>query len=339
MSLNLLKPIYPYRPISSLRALAGALRVSEQALIEIAGSADQMYRKVKPKPGSSRQTFDANAPLKPLHARIKNTILAKVEFPNYLTGSLKGRDYKTNADLHTNKSVVICEDVKGFFNSVSTELVYDLWRNFFKFAPEVAQVLTQLTTKDGALPQGGIPSSFLANLVLWRDEPLLQAKLQARGVTYSRYVDDIAMSSKSPLTLTEKKELIAAVYGMLRKNNLYARRDKHEITPATERMITTKLVVNRNAALPTERRSNARVPVFQVEKMAEGVFDPAELTLALNKAANRVGQLGRFHRNLAKPLKERLSRVRDLLPAVAMVPVITGSPVQLEDDVSTPPWE
>ncbi|MNW11867.1 hypothetical protein D3C71_2094130 [compost metagenome] len=73
--------------------------------------------------------------------------------------------------------------------------------------------------------------------------------------------------------------------------------------------------------------------------MAEGDFDPAELALALNKAANRVGQLGRFHRNLAKPLKERLSRVRDLLPAVAMVPAITGSPVQLEDEVSAPPWE
>jgi len=72
MSLNLLKPIYPYRPISSLKALAAALRVSEQALIEIAGSADQMYRKVKPKPGSSRQTFDANAPLKPLRANKKS---------------------------------------------------------------------------------------------------------------------------------------------------------------------------------------------------------------------------------------------------------------------------
>jgi len=339
MSLNLRKPIYPCRPISSLSALAGTLRVSERNLIEIAMSADQMYRRVKPKPGSNRQTFDANIPLKPLHARIKSKILMRVNFPDYLTGSLKGRDYKANADLHSNKNVVICEDVKGFFNSVSADLVYDLWRNFFKFSPEVARVLTQLTTKDGGLPQGGIASSFLANLVLWRDEPLLQAKFEARGVVYSRYVDDIAISSEARLVEGEKTELIAAVYGMLRKNNLYAHRAKHEITPATKRMITTKLVVNRGAALPPERRANARVSVFQVEKMANESVNSDELRHALNKASNRVGQLGRFHQNLATPLKKRLSKIRESLPNTVAEVTISRSPIPIEDDVLTPPWE
>lgn len=336
MSLNLQKPIYPFRPISSVRALAATLRVSEQAVLEIAASASAMYRTVKPKPGSTRQTFDANAPLKPLHARIKNAILLKVAFPDYLTGSLKGRDYKTNASLHTNKSVVICEDVKSFFNSVSAERVYDVWRHFFKFDPTVAQLLTQLTTKDGVLAQGGIPSSFLANLVLWRDEPLLQAKLQVRGVTYSRYVDDIAMSSKARLTRTDKTELIEAVYGILRKNKLSAHRDKHEIFPATKRMITTKLVVNRKPALPTERRANVRVAVFQAEQAASGNGDVAEALALLNKAANRVGQLGRFHPNLAAPLKARLTSTRHRLPDLAMPPRITDMSAAPDND-STPP--
>jgi hypothetical protein len=339
MSLNLLKPIYPCRPISSLSALANTLRVSEQSLLEIAASADQMYRKVRPKPGSNRQTFDANPPLKPLHARIKSNILMRVNFPAYLTGSLKGRDYKTNAELHANKSVVICEDVKGFFNSVSADVVYDIWRNFFKFSAEVATVLTQLTTKNGALPQGGIASSFLANLVLWRDESLLHAKFEARGVTYSRYVDDIAISSLARLENGEKTELIGAVYGMLRKNNLYAHRAKHEITPATKRMITTKLVVNRGAALPLERRANARVSVFQVEKMVNGSANSDELKNALDKAANRVGQLSRFHKNLATPLKERLAKIREFSPSIVSTPAITGSPIKIEDDVLPLPWE
>ena len=337
MSLNLHKPTYPCRPISSVRALAATLRVSELAVCEIASSASTMYRTVKPKPGSTRQTFDANTLLKPLHVKIKNVILSNVVFPSYLTGSLKGRDYKTNASLHTNKNVVICEDVKGFFGSVSDKQVYDIWRNFFKFDPAVAKLLTQLTTKDGVLPQGGVPSSFLANLVLWRDEPLLQAKLQDRGITYSRYVDDIAMSSKERLAKTEKTELINAVYGMLRRNGLSANRDKHEIFPATARMITTKLIVNRKPALPAATRANVRVAVLQAEQAALGNSDVGEKLALLNKAASRVGQLGRFHPNLAVPLKARLTNTRRcLLMEVAMTPLVADTLVAVGDSSSIP---
>lgn len=338
MHLNLDKPIYRYRPISSVRALASTLRLGEEALLEIASSASTMYRTVKPKPGSTRQTFDANGLLKPIHEKIKTAILLKASFPSYLTGSLKGRNYKANASLHSDKSVVICQDVKGFFGSVSAERVYDIWRNFFNFDTKVSELLTQLTTKDGVLPQGGIPSSFLANLVLWRDEPLLHAKLQDRGITYSRYVDDIAMSSVERLSRTDKSELIAAVYGILRKNGLSANRDKHEIFPATERMITTKLIVNRKPSLPIKRRANVRVAVFQAEQAASGNGGAEEALNLLNKAANRVGQLGWFHPNLAAPLKTRLASIRSgLLPTLLTAPLVADTPVATDDRPSRRP--
>lgn len=325
MSLILRKPVYPAKPISSIKALAATLRVSEQELASIANAANTLYRPVKPKPGSTRQTFDARLPLKPLHARIKSVILSRVVFPDYLTGSLKGRDYKTNASLHTNKAVIISEDVKGFFGSVSGDLVYDVWHDFFGFNASVARVLTQLTTKDGALPQGGIPSSYLANLALWRDEAVMHAKLTERGVTYSRYVDDMCMSSSQRLNSVSKKKIIAMVYGMLRKNGLYARRDKHNITPATKQMIATQLVVNRKAALRPERRANVRVAVFQAERAVSEHIDAIAACTALDKAANKVGQLGRFHPNLAAPLRKRIRHARGKLPSQVGLSVLTGS--------------
>lgn len=338
MSLNLDRPTYPHRPIGSVPTLASMLRISERDLVDIAGRAGGMYRAVKLKTG--RQTFDANAPLKPLHARIKTTLLVHVNFPQYLTGSLKGRDYKVNAELHQNQAVVICEDVKGFFGAVSDELVFDIWRHFFKFPQAVSEILTALTVKEGSLPQGAIPSSYLANLALWRDEPLLHAKLTAQGIVYSRYVDDIAVSSKTPLAPGRKTQLIADVYGMLSRNGLSAKREKHEIFPATKRMITTKLVVNRKASLPPAKRSNARAAVHEAELLARipGIEHQVALT-ALNKAASRVGELGRFHPNLAIPLRRRLQLTRDLLGAGESAPVITGreSPFDTLPDLA--PWE
>ena len=338
MSLNLVKPIYPFRPIGSLSTLASMMRMPERDMVRLASQANGMYRPVKLKTG--RQTFDANAPLKFVHARIKATLLDHVVFPWYLTGSLKGRDYKVNAELHKDQAVVICEDVKGFFGAVSDERVFDIWRHFFNFPLNVSEILTSMTVKDQGLPQGAIPSSYLANLALWRDEPLLQAKMAASGVIYSRYVDDIAMSSKNSLTQGQKTELIATVYGMLLRNGLSAKREKHEIFPATRRMITTKLIVNRKASLLPAQRSNVRAAVREVELLvAQPDVEVSLAWKALNLAANRVGQLGRFHQNLAEPLRQRLQVVREMLGNPDQLPIITGNKHPVDTLPATLPWD
>lgn len=314
MALYLRKPNYPFKPIRSIPALAKALRLDVEVLISTADRANDNYRSVNPPPGSTRQTFDALGQLKNIHRRIKQVFFARVIFPDYLHGSLKGCDYVTNASLHTNKQILICEDVKKFFPSVAADRVDDVWCGFFGFSPEVAQLLTKLTTKDGVLPQGAIPSSYLANLVLWRYEPLLHAKFAERGITYSRYVDDMAMSSTSHLDKKMQTWIIAQVYGMLRKVGLSAGRAKHEIFPATKPMIATKLTVNRKPSLSPKKRSQVRAQVRQVE-MAQSSGFPTETVRELaNKAAQRVGQLGRFHITQAGHLKARVKAVRASLP-------------------------
>lgn len=314
MPLHLHKPSYPCKPITSVAALARALRLEAPAIIAAAENANRNYRAVPPKPGSTRKTFDALGQLKKIHARIKDQFFARVAFPDYLHGSLKGCDYVTNAALHTNKQILICEDVQSFFPSVTAERVEDVWRGFFGFASDVAQLLTKLTTKDGALPQGAITSSYLANLVLWRDEPTLQAKLAAQGITYSRYVDDMAMSSVTYLTKSVQSRVIAQVYGMLRKNGLSAKRKKHEIFSASEPMIATKLIVNRKPSLDRKKRSQVRAQVRQLEIAHQSGGDVEKTRALANKAAQRVGQLGRFHRRQAEQLKVRIRYVRDILP-------------------------
>lgn len=324
MALLLNKPSYPCKPIKSIAALARTLRLDEQVLISVAERADTSYRTVRPKPGSTRQTFDAKGVLKEIHRKIKERFFLKVQFPDYLHGSLKGCDYVTNASLHTNKQILICEDVRSFFPSVKADRVEDVWRNFFHFSEEVSRLLTALTTKDGALPQGAITSSYLANLVLWRDEPLLQAKLAALGITYSRYVDDMVLSSSVHLTKAEQSHLIAQVYGMLRKNGLSAKRQKHEVFSATEPMIATKLIVNKKPSLDPRKRSQIRAQVHQLELAQKAGEDTRIIRDLANKAAQRVGQLGRFHPREAEQLRARIRAVRDVLPVEAGTTITTS---------------
>ena len=317
MGLYLIKPSYPCDPIRTVAALARTLRINEAELLRISDRANTSWRAVKPEPGSTRETFDAHGPLKALHKQLKNRIFSRVYFPDYLQGSLKGRDYVSNADLHKNKQILICEDVKKFFPSVSATFVEDVWRGFFGFSIEVANLLTRLTTKDGALPQGAITSSFLANLVMWRREPLLQAKLAAMGITYSRYVDDMSMSSAVHLDKAAQTKVIGMVYGMLAAHGLRAGRHKHEVFSASQRMITTKLIVNRKPSLSAAKRSKVRAQVHQLESAAESGVSKSELRELANKASQSVGQLARFHRRSGELLRDRVKVIRTKLPEEA----------------------
>ena len=307
-------PFYKHKRIGTLHALHMSLGIPACDLLAISRQADTLYRLAKSitkSDGSIRNTYDALTPLKLIHQKIKNQILDHVSFPVYLTGSIKGCDYKTNATLHAQAKVVINEDIQGFFPSTSADQVFNIWHGFFGFDKSVAQCLTQLTTRLGELPQGAITSSFLANLVFWQDEPKLQANFAAQGLVYSRYVDDIAISSKSYLTSENKSDIVRHVYGMLLKHGYRAKRIKHDITTSAERMTVTKLAINTKPGLLREDRSKIRAIVQALERRAELgetlLFDKGPYAQAMGK----VRHLQRFHPGDAAPLLERLFALKE----------------------------
>jgi Reverse transcriptase (RNA-dependent DNA polymerase) len=307
---NINRPYYKKAPIRSMDALSKALGLEVTVLVDLANTASHRYRLAKAEvkaDGTIRQTYDALDLLKEVHDRIKNNIFLRVHFPDYLTGSLKGKDYVTNARLHTGAKIIISEDVEAFFPSTSDNLVFKIWKSFFGFSDDVAQILTKLTTKDGQLPQGAKTSSYLANLAFWDSEYKLYKILVEKKIVYSRFVDDIAISSKTYLTNEDKTIIIAKVYGMLKRHGYKAKRRKHEIATSGSRMAITKLTVNsRNPSLSKKEKASIRAVVNQLE-------NKATLTKTdINKATGLVGKLSRLHPAEGQKLLSRVRLVRKI---------------------------
>jgi hypothetical protein len=230
-----------------------------------------------------------------------------------LADSENPRDYVRNAHVHKGARVLVSEDIAKFFPSTSSDLVFDIWRCFFHFPPDVARTLTRLTTRKGELPQGAKTSSYLANLAFWSTEPAMVLKLRSAGFEYTRYIDDIAISSKVDRTAGELHQVLSDLASMVKRHGLRFKRRKHRLVYAGQRMeVTGSVVGERGAGMLREKRSNIRALVHQCEQETENNPRSSTLVVMKQRAASLVGQYARLHPGQGEALRKRLKA----LPAI-----------------------
>lgn len=316
-----------------MAALSKALGVHQTVLARFALNAETMYRIAKSETkedGSLRQTYDALPRLKAIQTKIKERLLQRVIFPPYLHGSLRGRSPRTNATTHIRSKITFAEDISNFFPSASRALVHRVWSDLFGFSHDVATLLTALTTKDGGLPQGAVTSSYLANLVFWDYEPGLVKNLALRGLRYSRYVDDVTVSSRVRLEPGEKTYVVSQIYGMLLHHGFEPKRNKHDITTAAKSLRTTKLVHHTRVSLPPTQRKNTRAAVYALELRVSSGERGEDVMKALASVSTRVGRLGSFHKVQAIALKKRLNLIRTILKNLEVPSVVSAIECEVE---------
>lgn len=113
-------------------------------------------------------------------------------------GYYPGRNIRENAQAHAGHKHLLALDITSFFPSISAERIEALFAGLGVEA-EVAKLLSRFVTIGGALPLGLPTSPALSNAILVPLDIELQAMAEAKGVTYSRYADDLSFSSDGAL--------------------------------------------------------------------------------------------------------------------------------------------
>ncbi|GAA0290413.1 reverse transcriptase family protein [Psychrosphaera haliotis] len=310
-------PNYPHESICNLSSLYKALGITEQQANNLRTNSSSFYflthKKVKPD-NSIRYTYDVRPELKSVHERICAVLLRKVEYPDFLKGSIKGRDYLSNCAEHTGKKIVISEDVTNFFPSVKAPIVYQMWIGVFGMSHDVAKLLTELVCFEGGLVQGAKPSSFICNLILWKREARLVNELKSKGLTYTRYVDDITVSSSGFLNKKEIPRIISKIYGMLSSIGVKPNRKKHCIMPSSKKQDVHRINVNSNLpTLPKKKRKIIRAIVYRCSQADQSYKNTAEYRSMYNSALGKVNNLRRMHPKEGKQLLEILNNVKPII--------------------------
>tara|TARA_R110000868_G_scaffold410505_6_gene698906 strand:+ start:2750 stop:3664 length:915 start_codon:yes stop_codon:yes gene_type:complete len=294
-------PHYPHKRIASKASLLKALRLTENELDTVLNNTEDYYRpnalNVK-----GRMTYSVGKPLKRVHQLINRRLLNRVVEPYYIY-CVKGKGCKTNAKAHLGAKVLINEDINKCFDSCTSQHVFDVWRYLFNFSDEIANILTALTTTENKLPQGAITSTNLANLILWRYEPQLVENFRSRGLIYSRYVDDITVSSSKILSNTDKTVIIKKIYGMLTLVGLKPNRGKHTISHEYQPMTVNNQVINSGeVTLPKKFINNTRAAIFQLGH----ITDKNEKQKKYKSVLGGINHIRQYHPNKADALNEML---------------------------------
>lgn len=310
---------YPNRPIRSVESLARSLGCCVADLLALATAAPYSYRiagrKVKEN-GEVRITFDAYPRLKSLHRRIQDVLLSQIVLPPYLHGGVKRRDQKTNAEVHLGARTLIKLDIASFFSNSAAIHIRNIFEELMRFSGPVSEVLTEITTRYGFLPQGAVTSPALANLLFWRHEHRLVRKLANRQIAYSRFVDDITLSSETYLDDTSVARCISCVKGLLKSYGLRAKNAKTEVVRAGGRMAVTGLTITKSGlALPRRKRARIRAAVDRFVRCNSQILENSLLDAVPNKPkpdsldrlTGRINHLGRFHVKEAAKLRELVS--------------------------------
>lgn len=203
--------------------------------------------------------------LKAIQKRLKNE-LAKIEVPDYVYSGIKGRSYIDNAKMHCNSNYVFKIDLTAFFPCITREKVYNFFHKQLYTSPDIAMILTNLTTIDLAKCQiddpepiekfmlakhistpnhliSGAPTSqilsYLVNIEMF-DE--LHHLCEKNDSIMSIYVDDITFSSNHKISYKFKD----IVYNVISKYMFKLSQSKIKYYTKSYPKLITGPVINHN---------------------------------------------------------------------------------------------
>lgn len=184
-------------PIGSITRLARLLDISKANLLKLAEDAHALYR-----PGHLILIGKEPRPIRvpvPQLAIIQRRILERVfvdfEPHECSYGGVKGRTAIDNAKNHLDKLFVLKIDIRKFYPNVHYRWVQAFFERRLGCIPPVASILRRLLTLDRGLPQGTCTSPALADQIIGRVDTRLQRALNGKGITYTRWVDDLTLSA------------------------------------------------------------------------------------------------------------------------------------------------
>ncbi|MBQ4838696.1 reverse transcriptase family protein [Pseudoalteromonas luteoviolacea] len=310
---------YTQKQIGSLSVLAKTLSITVNELNRLRANSDSYYqiaKRVVKADGSERITYDVKYPLKTILQKLRSRVIKNVQLPKYILAGRKGKSYLDNAMEHMSTKMIQSEDISNFFDSIKSKYVINVFKYLFKFPNDVAEALTDLCTFKGHLVQGSPVSGDIANLIFYHKEPQLVQAIESLGLKYTRYYDDIYVSSKEGNFYQHVSFLKAQIYGMFSSIQVKPNRSlsKSRVMRNSSRIDVHDVTVNSHKLSPSRKRvSNVRA---QINKLKNSVNSRGCLSETISLFKSTLGQVNTLKAQGSPKAKDMLKNILDALKGI-----------------------
>lgn len=138
-------------------------------------------------------------------------------------------------------------DIADFFGSIRFDQVYSAAFNTRYFPRQIGVMLATLCCRKDALPQGAPTSPALSNVVMRHFDQSIGRWCERRGISYTRYCDDMTFSSDKPLFVVYQKAKT-----ILEEMGFELNEKKTRFVTNANRQSVTGLTVNEKVAVSGE---------------------------------------------------------------------------------------
>lgn len=248
--------------IYDLESFSTEIGLSTTILYLLSRKQDKFYHQVIiPKSKSGNRTLSIpSMSMKIVQKWIKVKILDKIPVSNCAMAFRKGNSYgiKTNAELHKYNTYILKLDLKDFFDNIKRKKVFYLFREI-GYNNYISNILSNICTFNESLPQGGITSPSISNLICKKLDIKLESLSSKRDITYTRYADDLIFSCNDEVLLIKTKN---AILDILRSEGMEINQSKTKfIRPGSRKKITGLHIDKNKVIVPRDTKRKVRAMI------------------------------------------------------------------------------
>lgn len=286
--------------------LCQLLGVSEQFAAVVLNASESNYRefRIPKRTGGARTIVAPRKPLRECQRWILDNILSRISCHSAAKGFVRKKSIKNHCLPHVGSDSLLKLDFKDFFPSIQKRRVISIFRSF-GYSDNVSIYLASFCCYGEFLPQGGVTSPAISNLVCRRLDSRLAALSSSKRWKYSRYADDLVFSgqrlSHRVVSIVEK---ICAEEGFELNN------EKTRLYRGDARPIVTGVVIGGvKLTVPREFKRDVSKQAYYVIKF--GVLSHSAKTKSRNPflIATLLGKLNYWVH--IEPENERAHEMRD----------------------------
>jgi RNA-directed DNA polymerase len=251
---------------ATIDELASALDLSRAQLTYWAYVAKRPQKytsfKLSKRSGGTRPISAPKSQLKTIQRRLLALLETHYRPRACAHGFTSGRSILSNAEKHVGKAYTLNIDLEEFFPSINFGRVRGaLMAKPFGLPRAVATVVAQLACFENHLPQGAPTSPLLSNLVCGRLDSNLTSLCRSLRCDYTRYADDITISTNRRVFPSDLAVAINPPYGtgaevglalraIIESNGFRVNQGKVRLTSQRNSQQVTGLVCNQFANVP-----------------------------------------------------------------------------------------